>query len=223
MMQTGGNTAKRAEELLKRYDKNGDGKLDDDERADAKEAMMKEQVEKQVARATALPGGLEQFRTQALEMFDKNRDGRLDDDERVAAQKFAETYMAGAEDLNKRFDKNGNGKIDPEERTAIDAYLAELRALGSGQMRAELLRRFDRMPTARWTRAKWLISRNSFGRESKRLRTNCVATIKTTMACWTTLNGSAPVAQLPNGSTTQLPPRSSPRCCGTTTQRNSSR
>src|SRR3954469_10548726 len=45
---------KRNAEMLKRYDKNGDGKLDDDERAEAKEAMMKEQFDRQAARAAAL-------------------------------------------------------------------------------------------------------------------------------------------------------------------------
>jgi Ca2+-binding EF-hand superfamily protein len=143
-MNASGTAAQRAEDLLKRFDKNNDGKLDDDERADAKEAMMKEQVDRQMSRVSALPGGLEQFRTQALDMFDRNRDGRLDEDERLAAQKFADTYLAGAEDLNKRFDKNADGKIDPTERAAMDAYLGELRALGAGQMRTELLRRFDR-------------------------------------------------------------------------------
>jgi Ca2+-binding EF-hand superfamily protein len=138
------DAAKRAEELLKRYDKNGDGKLDDDERADAKEAMMKEQVDRQMARAGVLPGGLQQFRTQVLEMFDKNRDGRLDDEERTAAQKFADNYATATDDLTKQFDKNGDGKIDPAERATMEAYVAALRALGAGQMRSELLRRFDR-------------------------------------------------------------------------------
>ena len=102
--------AKSMAELLKRYDKNGDGKLDDDERADAKEAMMKEQVDRQMARAGMLPGGLQQFRTQVMEMFDKNRDGRLDDEERAAAQRFADNYASATDDLKKQFDKNRGRK-----------------------------------------------------------------------------------------------------------------
>jgi len=139
--------AKRADELLKRFDKNGDGKLDDDERADAKEVMMKEQIDRQMLRFAALPGGLEQFRPQVLEMFDKNRDGRLDDGERAAAQKFAESRQGPIEDiddLTKRFDKNGDGRIDEEERAQVSAYLSELRALGAVQIRNDLLQRFDR-------------------------------------------------------------------------------
>jgi Ca2+-binding EF-hand superfamily protein len=139
--------AQRGEELLKRYDKNGDGRIDDDERAEAKEVALKEQVDRQMARAAALPGGLEQFRTQALQMFDRNRDGQLDEAERSSAQKFAtarEEEGKAAETMNRLFDKNGNGTVDADERTEIENYLSALRALATGQMRLELLRRFDR-------------------------------------------------------------------------------
>ena len=137
---------KRAEELLKRFDKNGDGRLDDDERADAKEFTLKEQVDRQMARATALPGGLEQFRAEALQMFDRNGNGRLDDEERTAAQKFAALRRDGAgerEELEKRFDKNADGKLDADERARVESFLSALRALGTVQMRFELMRQFD--------------------------------------------------------------------------------
>jgi Ca2+-binding EF-hand superfamily protein len=146
--------AKRGEELLKRFDKNRDGKLDDDERADAKEEMMKETIDRQMQRVAAVPGGLERFRTQALEMFDKNRDGRLDEEERAAAQKFAESrteVKEGMDDLAKRFDQNGDGRIGPEERAQIDAYVAELRALSAGPAgpaRTEPLRWLDQTANA---------------------------------------------------------------------------
>lgn len=148
MMTTGpsAKVAKRADDLLKRFDKNGDGKLDDDERADAKELVLKEQVDRQMAQVRAVPGGLEAFRAQALQMFDRNRDGRLDEDERNAAQAFAarrrEAEIEG-ESLNKQFDQDGDGKIDANEAAAMKTYLAALRDLGSTQMRSELLRRFD--------------------------------------------------------------------------------
>src|SRR5687768_16230849 len=128
--------ARKADELLKQFDKNGDGKLDDDERADAKEQMMKEQVDRQMARAAALPGGLEQFRVEALQLFDLNRDGRLDDEERSAAKKFAaarEGGNGGSDDLNKRFDKNGDGTLDAEERARVEGFLSALRAVGTVQ------------------------------------------------------------------------------------------
>ena len=138
--------AKRADELLKRFDKNRDGKLDDDERADAKEIMLKDQVDQQMSRTPALPPGLEPFRAQALEMFDRNRDGRLDEEERNAAHKYAVARQDGAndtDDLKKRFDRNSDGNLDADERTTIERFLTELRALGSPQIRSELLRQFD--------------------------------------------------------------------------------
>lgn len=140
--------AKKADELLKRFDKNGDGRLDDDERADAKEAMMQENLDRQMARINAgAPGGGERFRAQALALFDKNKDGQLDDDERAEAQRFAEARRdpaAGLGELTKRFDRNGDGRLDPEERGQAEAFLAELRAYGANRMRTELLRQFDR-------------------------------------------------------------------------------
>lgn len=138
---------KRADEVLKRYDKNGDGKIDDDERAEAKEVMMKDQIDRQMGRANALPGGLESFRAQTLELFDKNRDGRLDEAERAAAQKFVairDEAAVNASQLAKQFDKNGDGTIDATEQAALENFIRELRSLGSSNARAELLRMFDR-------------------------------------------------------------------------------
>jgi Ca2+-binding EF-hand superfamily protein len=140
--------AKKADELLQRFDTNRDGRLDDDERAEAKDAMMQENLDRQMARISAgAPGGGERFRAQALALFDRNKDGRLDDDERAEAQRFAEARRdpaAGMGELTKRFDRNGDGRLDAEERSQADAFLAELRAYGANRMRAELLRQFDR-------------------------------------------------------------------------------
>jgi Ca2+-binding EF-hand superfamily protein len=55
-------------EALKKYDKNANGKIDDDER----EAMRKERRAESAAAA--------------LKKFDKNGDGKLDDSEREAAK-----------------------------------------------------------------------------------------------------------------------------------------
>jgi Ca2+-binding EF-hand superfamily protein len=140
-------STKRAEELLKRYDKNGDGRIDDDERAEAKEVMMKDQIERQMGRASALPAGLEQYRAQALELFDKNRDGRLDDTEKAAVQKFLavrDEAAVNAALLAKRFDKNGDGTVDAAEQATIESFIGELRAVSSTQARSDLMRMFDR-------------------------------------------------------------------------------
>lgn len=139
--------ARKADELLKRFDKNGDGRLDDDERADAKDVMMQDQLDRQMARINASQGGGERFRAQALALFDANKDGRLDDDERAEAQKFAEARqdpLSARDELTKRFDRNKDGSLDAEERKEADAFLVELRAYGASRMRDGLLRQFDR-------------------------------------------------------------------------------
>jgi Ca2+-binding EF-hand superfamily protein len=67
-----GKKEKRAEKartkVLEKYDKNANGKLDDDDR----EAMRKERRAESVAAA--------------LKKYDKNGDGKLDDSEREAAK-----------------------------------------------------------------------------------------------------------------------------------------
>ena len=140
----------REQDLLKRFDKNHDGKLDEDETAAAHEAMLQEQMDRQAA-ATRAPGG-GQFQARLLEMFDKNHDGRLDDDERAEARKYAEANGLGPggavrEELMKRFDKNADGKLDAEEQAALQKFLQERRAQGDNTpatMREFLLHQFDK-------------------------------------------------------------------------------
>ena len=109
--------ARRDADLLKRYDKNGDGKLDDDERADAKEAMLTEQINQQMKSVTFTPGGavgpprpaadnssLERVLRAAIEAdpaqlrrFDRDQNGKMDDDEWRRARQ--EIMRAFAEDV----------------------------------------------------------------------------------------------------------------------------
>ncbi len=136
----------RADELLKRFDTNHDGKLDEDEVAVAHETLLKEQIAKQAAVAAA-PGG-ELFRQKMLTMFDKNHDGRLDDDERAEMRLYFADHGLNAEgevraDLLKRFDLNADGKLDDTERAAMEKFLQERRAQAA-TMREFLLRQFDR-------------------------------------------------------------------------------
>ncbi len=71
----------RQQELLQQYDRNHDGKLDEDEMAAARTGMRK---------AGDAPAG--EKRKKMLKLFDKNGDGKLDDIERAAAEKAREEY-----------------------------------------------------------------------------------------------------------------------------------
>lgn len=182
----------RGSELFKRFDRNGDGKIDDDERADAKEAMLKEQVDRQMARVTASQATPEQLRQRALEFFDEDRDGRLNEEERGALQTFVETRVspgspaartAWREEFLRRVDKNANGRLDPDELAAVRAYLDEnrpeppakpaavseveelergLRAAVEGN--AELRQRFDLNADQRIDDQEWAGARRRIGR-----------------------------------------------------------
>lgn len=148
----------RAPETIKRFDKNGDGRIDDDERGDAHEAMLKERVERQTVRITATGGSGEPLRAQLLERFDRNKDGRLDDEERAEVQKIADESAANPAmvalraEFMKRFDQNGDGKIAGEESSAVREFLAERISVASSTspmpsvaaLRQNLLKRFDR-------------------------------------------------------------------------------
>lgn len=101
-------------EMLKKYDKDGDGKLSDEERramfADRKAAIEKQHRELE-------------------KKFDKNGDGKLDDQERAAMRAdMQKRYPAAGAQINeqmiKRFDKDGDGKLSEEERQAMRETLA---------------------------------------------------------------------------------------------------
>ena len=69
-------------EILKRFDKDGDGKLNDAERGAAKKAHEERGGQ---------PGGADgKLREEILKRFDKNNDGKLNEEERAAAKKAHE-------------------------------------------------------------------------------------------------------------------------------------
>ncbi len=81
-------------ELIKKYDKNGDGKLDDQEKA----ALRADMKAKHEAR-----------RAEMLAKYDTNKDGKLDDQERAVMQNER------AEEMFKKLDTNGDGQISLSE------------------------------------------------------------------------------------------------------------
>jgi len=85
--------------LLRRFDKDGDGKLNDEEKAAAK-AAREEHVKK----------------------FDKDGDGELNQEERKAAREaIREQVREKMAERKKEIDTDGDGKISEEERDAARA------------------------------------------------------------------------------------------------------
>jgi Ca2+-binding EF-hand superfamily protein len=109
------NYGPRHAEMLKRFDANGDGKLDETEKASAKAAQGGKTERREKARQ------------RALEKFDRDGDGKLNEAERAEAAKAWETNPRAV----KRFDKNGDGKLDETEKTAAREEMKARRA-GAG-------------------------------------------------------------------------------------------
>jgi Ca2+-binding EF-hand superfamily protein len=99
--------AQRHAEIMKRFDKNGDGKLDEAEKTAAKEYNRGQQNE----------GGKkagERLRKKAVAKYDKNGDGKLD----AAEEEAARAEIVNDPKVIKRHDKNGDGKLDEAEKEA---------------------------------------------------------------------------------------------------------
>lgn len=158
----GGMRAQRQAELLKRFDKNGDGKLDDDERAEAKDAMMKEQLDKQAARektekekaatnasaagasttpavaATTKPPAPPTnppgpgMRAELLRRLDRNGDGKVDEVELADGITYIAANLDQFPGIKQRFDRNADGRLDDQERVALDDGLHQLVKGGAG-------------------------------------------------------------------------------------------
>ena len=111
------------EEAMKRFDKNGDGRLDDEERAEALREMKKKGGE--------IQGQLRQFK---IRRFDADGNGTLDPAERKTA--FDETMKQLEENgpmvkntvlgfVHNRFDANGDGTLDKDELAVARAELTK--------------------------------------------------------------------------------------------------
>ena len=123
------------EEAMKRFDKDGDGKLNEQERGAARQAM---QAKGQPGKGAPGKGGAGKGgpgkgpgHEAILKRFDKNGDGKLDEQERAAAMKARGEKGdgpgpgAGREEVLKRFDKDGDGKLNDEERAAARKAMEE--------------------------------------------------------------------------------------------------
>ena len=79
------------EEIIKKFDKDGDGKLSEEEKAEIRKSMANRKPPAHI-----------------IEKFDKDGDGKLSDEERAEIRK----------EMMAKFDKDGDGKLSPDERKA---------------------------------------------------------------------------------------------------------
>jgi len=89
---------------LKKYDKDGDGKLSDDEKA----VMIADRKAK-----------AEKREKEMLAKYDADKDGSLSDTEKATMREQRKKEMIA------KFDKDGDGKVSPEEREAGKAARGE--------------------------------------------------------------------------------------------------
>jgi Ca2+-binding EF-hand superfamily protein len=123
-----GGMKKNHQELIQKYDKNGDGRLDEDEKAAAHSAMRKK------------GDGEGEKRKQMIKLFDKDGDGRLNDAEWAEARKAREMIEKNGgdgkvrEQAIKRFDKDGDGQLNESERAEAEKFKKKFDADGDGRL-----------------------------------------------------------------------------------------
>jgi len=97
-----------SKEMIAKFDKDGDGKLNEAEAKAGREAAM-------------------------MKRFDKDGDGKLNDQEKVAADAFKKEADARHAELTKKFDKDGDGKLSDDERKAAREAFMKSHAAGKGK------------------------------------------------------------------------------------------
>lgn len=134
-----GQMGLRSKEMIKRFDKDGDGKLNDAEKAAARTEMRKEGG----GRHDRGDPGDGRIREEILKRFDMDGDGKLNDSERAEFKKArAERRENGGpgrpvgermrEEIIKRFDKDGDGKLNDAERAEAEQAGEEKRQKRNG-------------------------------------------------------------------------------------------
>ena len=93
------------QEVMKKFDKDGDGKLNEEEKAELRKKMAER-------------GAGRRIPPLVLEKFDKDGDGKLNEAERALARKAMEARRA---EMIEKFDKDGDGHLNIGERKAAMA------------------------------------------------------------------------------------------------------
>ena len=141
----------RREAMLKRFDKDGDGKLSEDEKAELRKARQERSGDRpERKRGWSRDGDSDRhkaMREKLLKEFDKDGDGELSDEEKKAAR---EAWAKRREDRNKReaavhakfvqkYDTDGDGKLSEQERKSAHAAMTE----AYEAFKAEMVKLYD--------------------------------------------------------------------------------
>ncbi|HJO09005.1 MAG TPA: hypothetical protein QGH16_04090 [Verrucomicrobiota bacterium] len=123
------------EAIIKRFDKDGDGKLSEAERAAARKAMAGAKSDRVSGKARPKSDSREQYAAMAKKLREGVKAGKLT--EKQAKEKLTDYRKKLAqgqsgsdrsrqtrEELMKRYDKNGDGKLDERERAALRKSLS---------------------------------------------------------------------------------------------------
>ncbi|MFG0307444.1 MAG: GC-type dockerin domain-anchored protein [Phycisphaerales bacterium JB040] len=115
----------RFEEMQARWDANGDGELDREERRLMWEAMQA------------------QREMEMIERFDRDGDGVLDEDEQRAARLADFLGSDRGQELAREFDANGDGVLDDGELAAMEAHIRAEREARREEWRQRAVDRYD--------------------------------------------------------------------------------
>ena len=111
------------EEIIAKFDKDGDKKLDEEERKAAREARGERAKRggKDAKEGDKKRGekGKANHRAEMMKKFDKDGDGELSKEEREAARAGFRAKMV------EKFDKDGDGELSAEERGAMRKEMAK--------------------------------------------------------------------------------------------------
>ena len=115
--------AARDAEIIKRYDTNKDGKLDEAEVAAVKEQTLMAGQEKRAERRDRV----QERAGERIKEFDTNGDGKLDEAEKAAMETTVRARMEKRPLVMKRLDTDGDGKLsDAEWAAGRDKILGHL-------------------------------------------------------------------------------------------------
>ncbi|MCF7818937.1 MAG: EF-hand domain-containing protein [Kiritimatiellales bacterium] len=113
-------------EMMKKYDKDGDGKLSDAELEKMMADRDAKRAEEGGRKAPGGPAGELPSREEMLKKFDKDGDGQLSETERAAMREAMggrpggpEGERPGREEMMKKFDKDGDGQLSEAERAEM--------------------------------------------------------------------------------------------------------